>query len=757
MGSFSRRCGRLAGILFVLAPVAGAAVDIQVISGVESVYPAPDGTLYMWGEGIIATTPGAYLSLPPSDFPDFLTRYDPVAGRTLYTTYLNFFPTGMWIDATGAAYLIGRSYDPNFAITPGAYNRNITGGEEFVVAKLNPSGAAMFVTLLGGSGYPYGSPNITGVTVGAGGSIFVTGTTCSKDFPTTPGAFMTASANQNGCDAYLSELSPNGSTLVYSTYLGASQSSSGESISLSADGKVYLAGATAAPDFPTTPGTLTAPALSNTNSDRVFLAIWDPVSQQFDALAAFANGVNPRGFAWNGSRVVFYGPVNGFPSTPGAIWSMPAEGMAVLVVDLSTWQLVYATGLPDDTEVYAIGMDVDGSVTIAGDGTDAIPPSPGAYRASGAGPGTPFVLTFDASGLHILLATFFDINGLTGVVFTATVTPNRIYATQELFTTPVVINLYPPFLAIPNPPAPGVNCASINALPSVVQQCGYVVPQQFLRWDACDPQLTGVEVHRDAPNGPLFASSTAGGLSIAPNTTTYYLVDSSGNVLASEPTISQPAFRCSAVPNPQGQLTATPNPVLACAGNPPTGTETSLEGFSPSGQPSEIHVNAPNGPELAYSPTQGISAQTGDWVVNGTPFFLTTPGSATALAMDRVYLLPIVPCPAAPPPAPPASELSAASGPRAPVEAPAAIQAIPNRVACSTGPPAILAWNSAGIQPVEIRESSLTGALAGRFDATSGLLEVSPTATTTYHLAGYVAGVWQDLGSDTVYCGAFPF
>ncbi|HTX37055.1 MAG TPA: hypothetical protein VME43_18630 [Bryobacteraceae bacterium] len=738
MRLWNRKCSRLAAILFVLAPAAVATVEIQVVSGVESVNPGPDGTLYLFGAGIIATTPGAYLATPTSDSQNFLMHYDPVAGRTLYTTYLNFAPSGISIDAAGAAYLIGQSFDPNFPITPGAFNRNLTGGEEFVVAKLNPAGTAMqFVTLLGGSGHAYGAPAIRGVAIGADGSVLVTGTTCAKNFPVTTGAFLTASANQYGCDAFFSELSPDASTLVYSTYLSASESSSGQSIAVGPDGKVHLAGTTGAADFPTTTGTFSTLAGNEYVLDRVFLAIWDPSAQQFDALSAFGSELNALSFAWSGSRVAIYVYDLGDPlqSTPGAIW--PMQQGCVLVLDVSTWQLVYATGLPDETDLAALAIGADGSVTIAGSGTDAIPPSAGAYMLSAG----PFVAQFDPTGAHIVLATYFPLEGGTDAFFKAAITPNWIYVSPDLsfYGQPVAVNWSPAIPAIPTPPAPGVNCATLNAFPSVVQQCGTVVPQQILRWDACNSLLPSAQVRSGSPTGPLVGSTTSGGLTIAPGNTTFYLLDPSGNVLATEQTVDQPAFRCNAVPTPQGQLTATPNPVLACAGNPPTGTETSLAGYSLSSQATEIDVNAPGGQEMAYSPTAYISAETGDWVADGTAFFLTPHGSATPLAMDRVYLLPILSCVSGAPPAP------------------AAIQAIPNHIACSSGVPAVLAWNSAGIQPVEILQSSLTGPVAGRFDATSGLLEVNPTATTTYHLAGYVAGVWQDLGNDTVYCGGSPF
>jgi hypothetical protein len=727
--------------VLTFAHTACAATEIQIISGAELVTPATsatggrripgretaprrrDGTLYAFGQGITDTTPGAYLSTPPVG-QNFLKHFDPVSGRVLYSTYLDFFPARVFIDINGAAYLTGITHDPQFSISPGAYDRHIAGGEELVVAKLNPMGSAMeFVTLLGGSGYPYGGPAIADVAVGSDGSVYVTGTTCSKDFPTTSDAFMPSSVNLYGCDAFFSELNADASRLVYSTYLSASQSSNGSSLAIGPGGKVHLAGTTGAADFPTTAGTLTTPIPGNAFViARAFIAVWDPASKQFEALAAFGSDLNALDFAWNGNRVAVhaYDVYDPIQSTPGAIW--PVNGQFILVVDISSWQIVYATGLPEEAEVDGIAMDDADSVTIAGSQTNAIPPSPGAYLLSSSYGA--FVAKFDPSGRHILFATYFEGPSF----FHAAITPEMIYIANPGGTT---LAASAPFPVIASPPLAG-KCATMYAIPSVVQQCGSDVPEQMLYWDACDPQLATAEIHSGAPNGPLLASSTSGTLEITPSNTTYYLVDPSGLVLATEQVTYQAAQRCSAVPAPVSDLTAVPNPVLSCAENPLTGTQTSLQAYP--GYPSEIHVNAPDGPELAYSPNGGVSAVTGDWVQDGTDFFLTSHSSQQVLAMQRVFLLPIRSClPGAPTPGP-------------------AIQSKPSAIsACGSNATATLAWYSAGVHPVEIRESSSMGPAVARFDADSGLLDVSPKANVTYYLVGYVDGMWTDLAVGSTY------
>ena len=62
------------------------------------------------------------------------------------------------------------------------------------------------------------------------GSAYVVGGTNSADYPTTPGAFQTTFGGPC-CDGFVSKLSPDGSSLAYSTYLGGSGSGGGNSAS----------------------------------------------------------------------------------------------------------------------------------------------------------------------------------------------------------------------------------------------------------------------------------------------------------------------------------------------------------------------------------------------------------------------------------------------------------------------------------------------------------------------------------------------
>src|ERR1017187_3375264 len=105
----------------------------------------------------------------------------------------------------------------------------------------------IYSTYLGGSSDDYG----TGIAVDSAGNAYVTGYTISTDFPTMNPLQPT---NGGGADAFVSKISPTGSALIYSTYLGGSIDDLGAGIAVDSVGSAYVTGHTFSTDFPTTPG-----------------------------------------------------------------------------------------------------------------------------------------------------------------------------------------------------------------------------------------------------------------------------------------------------------------------------------------------------------------------------------------------------------------------------------------------------------------------------------------------------------------------
>ena len=144
------------------------------------------------------------------------------------------------------------------------------------LTKFNPQGSALvYSTYLGGSGYDLGN----GIAVDSLGSAYVSGSTESTDFPVTPGAFQTAcgGGTTGGCyDAFVTKFNPQGSALVYSTYLGGSGNDYNPNIAVDSSGNAYVTGTTQSTDFPVTPGAFQTTCGSARHCENAFVTKLNP-------------------------------------------------------------------------------------------------------------------------------------------------------------------------------------------------------------------------------------------------------------------------------------------------------------------------------------------------------------------------------------------------------------------------------------------------------------------------------------------------
>jgi len=198
-------------------------------------------------------TPGALQTANAGLTDGFVTQLNPAGSGLVYSTYIggsdNDFATGVVITASGSAVFSGTTFSPNFPTTPGAFQTALRGSSDAFVARLNPAGTDLeFATLLGGDSFEAGES----VAIDTQENVYVTGSTSSANFPTTPGAFQVDFGGDQ--DAFVTKFNPAGTALVYSTYLGGTDSDEGIDIVVDAGGNAYVAGETGSPDFPVTPG-----------------------------------------------------------------------------------------------------------------------------------------------------------------------------------------------------------------------------------------------------------------------------------------------------------------------------------------------------------------------------------------------------------------------------------------------------------------------------------------------------------------------
>lgn len=193
-------------------------------------------------------------ALGPDELATFAMKFAADGLSLTFSTYINESnTTDVEVTAEGETYLVGGA-NSGFPVVggfqpvcnwPWPAGCDVSG--DAFVMHMNPTGGVVYSSYLGGSGGDVAND----IAADASGSVYVTGYTWSLDFPTTPGVFQPAKANVVASDAFVTKISPDGSSMVYSTYLGGVWQDKAYGIDVDSEGAAYVVGDTDSPNFPT--------------------------------------------------------------------------------------------------------------------------------------------------------------------------------------------------------------------------------------------------------------------------------------------------------------------------------------------------------------------------------------------------------------------------------------------------------------------------------------------------------------------------
>ncbi len=267
-----------------------------------------------------------------------------------YSTYLggngDDLCYGIAVDSSGNAYITGATDSSNFP----TLNPFQNSGSIFVT-KFSPSGQSLvystFISSIDGL-----NEYATSIAVDSSGNASITGQTGSTSFPTMNPFQAT---KRSFSDVFVTTLSANGQSLIYSSYLGGSDDEIGSAIAVDSTGSVYITGQTRSSNFPTK----------------------NPYQAAFGA--------------------------NGFTDAIVAKFNPALTGAA---------SLIYSTYLGKNFDEVGNGIAVDssGNAYVTGETGSTTFPTVNPLQATKAGGTDAFVTKFNSTGQALVFSTYFGGN-----------------------------------------------------------------------------------------------------------------------------------------------------------------------------------------------------------------------------------------------------------------------------------------------------------------------------------------------------------
>jgi hypothetical protein len=291
---------------------------------------------------------------------------DPVLSFSTLTVDASGGARGIAVDQSGSVYLVGTTHSPTLPTTPGAFQATCEEDSPGYCIEV------AFVAKLSsdGSTLIY-STYIGSITRGNGIAVDDQGSayvTGTKIL----GDFPVVNALEP-CTifnlAFVAKLNPTGSELVYSTCLGSSNYGSGFAIAVDATHNAYVLGSTVATDFPTTPGAFQSSCSAQFACG--FLAKFNAAGTAL-IYSTYISGALPRAIAIDSSGrayIVGLGYRNDFLTTPNAFQSTCTEYYYcsfVMKVNAPGTGLEYSTFLGRTAQIASIAVDTNGSAYVTG-------------------------------------------------------------------------------------------------------------------------------------------------------------------------------------------------------------------------------------------------------------------------------------------------------------------------------------------------------------------------------------------------------
>ena len=336
---------------------------------------------------------------------------DPVIVASRYFSYQGSDNiVGMALTPAGDVVIAGRAYGPNN-----------TGMNAFV-ARLNSTlTQVMSQTWIGGGAAVSGGTAANyrdepyGLAVDNQGNAYITGSAESGDFPLV-NKFQGVTKLP---EAFVTKISADGSTLLYSTYLGGNSADSGNGIAVDEYGAAYVTGFTVSTNFPLAHATMPTRPLE---SFTTFISKLSPAGNVLEFSTYFGGaGSNQtqsiaKRIAVDAAQNVYVAGTSNSPSFPqvGAIQSGSHGATDAFLAKIGPdYQLKFSTLLGGASDDSVLGMAIDDQqrVTLTGSTTSANFPTQNAFQPAYVGSSDAFIARIDTANPALILSSYFGGSG----------------------------------------------------------------------------------------------------------------------------------------------------------------------------------------------------------------------------------------------------------------------------------------------------------------------------------------------------------
>lgn len=368
----------------------------------------------------------------------FVSKLNAAGTALIFSTYLGGASevAGIAVDATGNVYVAGTTSSANFPVLNAfqpTYKGTGAGSVNGFVTKLDSSGEALvYSTYLGGSVQDF----VHGLAVNNAGQAYIAGQTSSPDFPVANALQTTLKGRLN---AFITELSTGGNSLVFSTFLGGSAADGALAVALDATGTIYLGGETNSVDFPTvnafqsvnhasangsTDPTGFVAKLNGSGSALIYASYLG--GSGVDAVRAIAADSAGNAYVTGSTSSTDFPTVNPLQSTNRAATGLGGPTAFVSKINSAGKALVYSTYLggsgggngPLGDVGNAIAIDNVGDVVAVGQSSSTDFPLVGAVqvtnKADALGASNAFVSELNPSGNALVFSTYLGGSGSYG-------------------------------------------------------------------------------------------------------------------------------------------------------------------------------------------------------------------------------------------------------------------------------------------------------------------------------------------------------